>query len=215
VRALQVLRRRGEARCTRVEVELGHLLAEDASPPGLIRAAAHAQRALDAAGSDTRSLVSTPACSAGCSFCCHVHVDATRPEILAIAAHLASTRSAGEIEALRRRLATHVTRVDRLDDEARWAARIPCALLGDDGRCSVYPARPLRCRAFHSCSVDPCRDAFTGSAATEPLVSPTLARAHDAVEEGYERALTAAGLSTAAERLETGLLAALDDDGLP
>jgi Fe-S-cluster containining protein len=212
VRALRVLRQQGEALSARVEAELRALLAADASPAGLARAAFHAHRALDEAGEGARSLVFAPACRAGCSFCCHVHVDATHPEILAVAAHLTRTRPPAALAALRLQLAEHVRAADALDDEARWLARIPCALLGDDGRCSVYPARPLRCRAFHSCSVDPCREAFHGSAAAEPVTSPALARAHDAVEEGYARALAAAGLSTEPQRLERGLLAVLLDD---
>ena len=40
--------------------------------------------------------------------------------------------------------------VERLTDDERWDARIPCALLGDGGHCSIYEARPLRCRALHA-----------------------------------------------------------------
>ncbi|MFN7145407.1 MAG: YkgJ family cysteine cluster protein, partial [Myxococcota bacterium] len=137
---------------------------------------------------------------AGCSWCCHVHVDASAPEILATAAHLRRTRSAEALAALRDRLAAHASRIVgpglgpglRLDDEARWAQRIPCALLAEDGRCSIYDARPLRCRAFHSCSADRCRDAFSGATDEEAIPCPPLVRACYAVEDAYDRALAEA-----------------------
>jgi Fe-S-cluster containining protein len=113
------------------------------------------------------------------------------------------------VRALRERLVEQVRLVGPLSDAERWAARIPCALLDGEGRCSIHAARPLRCRAFHSCSVEPCREAFEGKGDPAPVKSPLLARAQDAAEEGYDRALIAAGLSAAGERLEGGLLALL------
>ncbi len=100
-------------------------------------------------------------------------------------------------------------RVEALSDEARWAARIPCALLGEDGRCTVYAARPLNCRAFYSSSAEACRDALEGRAEAEPPTILALDRIHDAVEDGYDRALSAAGLPAGPLRLEAALLAAL------
>lgn len=199
----------------RVEGEVAVLLGAEASTGALVAAAAHAHAALDDEGARAlaRSRLRPPACSAGCSFCCHVHVDATVPEILAVADHLARTRPPGALVALRERLERHVRRVEPLSEQARWVEKIPCALLGDDGRCTVYEARPLRCRAFHACSVEPCRDAFSGRAETEPVSNPTLERAHDAVEEGYDRALAGAGLRAEGHHLEIGLLIALEEPG--
>ena len=215
VRVLRVLRERGEAISARVRDEVtGALRAERSaaggpSPAAQVRAAQVAHAVLDGEGGRARSLVHAPACSAGCSWCCHVHAYATGPEILAVAAYLGETLPAGALEALRERLERHVERADRLSDDERWAARIPCALLDAAGRCTVHPARPLRCRAFHSCSVDACRDAFDGLREAPAPTSPALDRANDAVEDGYDRALADAGLSPAGERLEAGLLAAL------
>lgn len=177
-----------------------------------MEAAVHAHATLDEEGRRAlaRPGALQPACSAGCSFCCHVHVDATVPEILAIASHLRRSVGLAALESFRARLAAHVTRVEPLSDEARWSARIPCALLGEDGRCSIYEVRPLRCRAFHSCSVTPCREAFAGCAEAEPVKSPRLERAHDAVEEGYDQALARAGRAAEGHRLEVGLLVALE-----
>nr|WP_240808089.1 YkgJ family cysteine cluster protein [Polyangium spumosum] len=151
-----------------------------------------------------------PACAAGCSYCCHVHAYATAAEILAVAAWLCRSLAPEALCALKERLAAHVARVEPLSDEARWAARIPCALLDARGLCSVHPARPLRCRAFHSCSAEDCRDAFEGRSDLLPSRSPLLARAADAVEAGYDDALVAAGVDASGHRLELGLLRALE-----
>jgi hypothetical protein len=198
-----------EAASSRVCDQVAALLRADPSPAGQVRAAERAHAALDAAGDRVRARGLVPACSPGCASCCHVHVDATAPEILAVAAHLRSSLPPEALLALRGRLAAHAGRVRDLGDEARWAARIPCALLGDDGRCTVYAARPLRCRAFHSTSADACREALAGRAEIDPPTVPALDRAHDAVEDGYDRALAAAGVSPGATRLEAGVLAAL------
>jgi Fe-S-cluster containining protein len=212
VRALRVIQERTEATSSRVRDEVAALLRADPSPAGQIRAAHHAQAALDAEGDRVRARGLVPACSPGCASCCHVHVDATAPEILAVAAHLRATLSEEALAALRDRLAAHDGHVRDLSDEARWEARIPCALLGDDGRCTVYPARPLRCRAFHSTSAEVCRRALAGWREVAPPTLPALDRVHDAVEDGYDRALAVAEVSPGTTRLESGLLAALGDE---
>jgi Fe-S-cluster containining protein len=210
MKALRALREHGEAAAARVEEQVTGVLGGTApSPEAMIRAARSAHAALDGGEARPRSLVAAPACGPGCASCCHVHVEASLPEILAVAAHLEETRPPEALAALRESLARHVGVVGGLSDEERWAARIPCALLGEEGRCAVYPARPLRCRAFHSTSATLCRDAFEGRTDAPAPGIPRLQRAHRAVEQGYDRALAAAGIATAGERLEVALLAVL------
>jgi len=210
VRALRVLQEQRESIRARVQGEVARALGE-----GLDGAAAPAHQAMDEEWrrSLARPNALEPACSAGCSYCCHVHADATVPEVLAVAEHLARTRRPEALAALRARLSEQALRVERLSDEERWAAKIPCALLDEGGRCSIYEARPLRCRAFHSCSVDECRDAFAGREGALVVTVPLLERAVDAVEEGYDRALGEAGLSAEGYRLEIALLLLLEDPG--
>jgi Fe-S-cluster containining protein len=214
MRALVVLRRQDEAITARVKAEVASALGGDLSPTALADAAARAHAALDAAGASALARgAAAPACSAGCSYCCHVHADATVPELLAITRYLAATWSEASIEALRARLALQTRRVEPLSDEERWVAKIPCALLDAAGRCSIHAARPLRCRAFNASDVGPCREAFAGSAEATPARIPRLDRAHDAAEAGYDEALRDAGVPGEAYRLESGLLIALEDPG--
>src|SRR5262245_43930637 len=67
-----------------------------------------------------------PACDAGCSSCCHVHVEVSLPELEAIARHLERTLPAVDLAAFLERLSVKVAQVDPLSDDERWAARIPC-----------------------------------------------------------------------------------------
>lgn len=75
------------------------------------------------------------ACRAGCTGCCHVQLGVSSVEAAAIREHLASL-PAEPRSALAARAAGH--RPDGPD--------APCVMLGDDGRCAIYPARPLVCR---------------------------------------------------------------------
>jgi Fe-S-cluster containining protein len=119
------------------------------------------------------------ACSEGCSYCCHVNVDATVGEVVAIARQLR-----GDADLLER-LRAHVAVVGAMTDDDRWRAKVPCFFLSN-GRCSIYDVRPLRCRAFHSYSLDACRDAFAGNEPDLPT-SESLERACDEVDLPGER----------------------------
>jgi Fe-S-cluster containining protein len=131
-----------------------------------------------------------------------VHVEAAPAEIDAVAAHLVAVRTPVEIDGL---LAALPRGVGLTPDE-RWAKRIPCALLGQDGGCSIHPVRPLRCRAFHSCDAGRCRSAFSGDSDDEPVRNDALSRAYDAAEAGLRAALEDKGITAAPELFELGLL---------
>jgi Fe-S-cluster containining protein len=199
-RALRVLRERSEAVSARVRSAVAAELAgrnlAAAARAGFDAADAEAERVLRQPGARA------PACGRGCAFCCHVHVDATPAEIEAIAEYVVSTRSPAELEAL----ALALPRATGLTHDERWAARLPCALLAADHSCSIHPVRPLRCRAFHSCDADVCREAFGGGTEPDPVENETLARVYDAAESGSDAALADRGIPTSGELLEAALL---------
>lgn len=205
-RALHVLQQRAAATRERVHASVAEGLAA-----GELVATRTAHRALDAeiARALARDPASPPACAAGCSYCCHVNADATRGEVRAVAEHVRATRTSDELSSFVKALTARVQIVSTMTDDERWRAKIPCALLGVDGRCTVYDARPLRCRAFHSNSADVCREAFTGPIEPEPDTNPVLDRACDQAEAGYHRALEEHGISAAPVTLEAALLEAL------
>jgi Fe-S-cluster containining protein len=98
------------------------------------------------------------ACQEGCAWCCYKVVGTAAPEVLRIADYLRGMLSASDLEALR-------ARILRLEEERRqlahdrWAVRrLPCPLLVE-GRCSVYPVRPLTCRGYTSSDAYRCERA--------------------------------------------------------
>lgn len=199
MRALRVIQ---EKQATTIRARVREVVSADLGRGDVLRATRSAHRELDEVAMRATAH-DKPECAAGCSYCCHVHVDATPAEVDAVAEHLH-----GASPAFLERLAKHVAIVTAMTNNERWSAKIPCALLGDDGRCTVYDARPLRCRAFHSFSAETCRDAFLGNERT-PVTSPALDRACDAAERGFEDALEAHGITTRAVLLEPALLTAL------
>lgn len=146
------------------------------------------------------------ACAAGCSFCCHLYVDVTALEAVAISALLAD----GSHEPQRRALTSAVAQVQGLTADARRAARIPCVLLAGDV-CTVYDVRPTACRALYSTDARACEQALLAPAGAPlpPIRSPAVPRAlADTVAAGINAALAEAGLQSGLFEL-TAALAAL------
>lgn len=92
------------------------------------------------------------ACRAGCSHCCRHPVGVTFGEALALREALAALPRAG-----REALSEHVSAAAAATAAVPWAdlAGLACPLL-QDGRCSLYAARPLPCRALLSADAEAC-----------------------------------------------------------
>jgi Fe-S-cluster containining protein len=100
------------------------------------------------------------ACRAGCSWCCWMI-----PELRSGEADLLLTAIAQLPEDERAEIKAKVTAaaaaiVDAGSGEAAYPLR--CPLLGDDGRCRVYAARPAVCRAFASTDAAACERLHQG-----------------------------------------------------
>jgi Fe-S-cluster containining protein len=100
------------------------------------------------------------ACRAGCGHCCVVNVSVLVPEAINISNYLHQTRSEEELSQLNKKMHKLVTAISELDNDERVALRASCVFLDDQGLCSIYPVRPLLCRAVTSISVDDCRNAL-------------------------------------------------------
>ncbi len=150
------------------------------------------------------------ACRPGCYHCCYLAVSVTALEALWLAARLRATWPPAELAALIDRIAGTAARVSALTIEARAAARVPCALLSPDGRCTVHPFRPLGCRGWTSFSAELCAAAL---AAGEPGHSGPCDRVALAVAggvtEGLQRGFRSAGLEAGHYELHAALMRAL------
>lgn len=96
------------------------------------------------------------ACSEGCAWCCYQPVTVSLPEAIAIAAHVRATFTAAGLTALKARLAALDDKAHRFGAFARGYLKTACAFLVD-GKCSIYAARPVRCRSVYSRDVAHCR----------------------------------------------------------
>ncbi len=82
-------------------------------------------------------------CKSGCAWCCHQSVEATIPEAILVAAHLADP-----FDPRSRRILENADRFRSLDERERRRTGSPCALLAEDNRCSVHDDRLLMCQAM-------------------------------------------------------------------
>lgn len=151
------------------------------------------------------------ACRAGCSFCCHLRVAATAPEVFGLLDYLRQTLAPLDFEAFAARVRAVAAEVQALPDARLLAVNLPCPVLVD-GRCSAYPARPLNCRSYHSLDRAACEQAFEhpDQDLGHPQLAP-LARVHAGVQAGWIGGLAEAGHDARQFELVTALAEALDD----
>jgi Fe-S-cluster containining protein len=142
------------------------------------------------------------ACAPQCFFCCFLWTDVMPLEVLRIADHLLRTASPDDLAEVRRRLRERLSAP--LGDR-------PCGLLTAEGRCAVYPIRPMTCRGFHSFSKSACQASLEGrtSGPTAALDEP-LHMLVAAMQEGIERGLAEHGFESGWVELNEALLHALD-----
>ena len=152
------------------------------------------------------------ACKPGCAFCCRgVRVDVTAPEALTIARGFRETLSAAHLAVIREHVERNAAAVRAMTLEERYRARTPCALLDEtSNRCSVYDARPMRCRAHHSLSATDC-EAISVDPERPRVLSryPDVMAAHDAMILGQRRALAAEKVDFRSFELSLALSVAL------
>lgn len=93
-----------------------------------------------------------PACTRGCSHCCHQRVEVTAAEVFSIVRYLQT--------ATKYRLSRIFAAAERhasLSSRQHFLEQCACPFLEADGACGVYEVRPLACRRSHSLDVELCR----------------------------------------------------------
>ena len=107
------------------------------------------------------------ACEAGCDACCHNLVELTPPEALLLGHHIHGHFSDAEKDLVLTQVVKNLALTAGQSKAALATARkeLPCPLL-HGRRCSVYPIRPLVCRAMHALNRERCEaDLHSGSLA--------------------------------------------------
>jgi Fe-S-cluster containining protein len=88
-------------------------------------------------------------CGLGCAHCCKIAVTISAREAARIAAY--TRRRAATLPAMDNPRAV----VERIEHNVERYTGKPCAFLGAQNECEVYPVRPLACREYHSLNDTP------------------------------------------------------------
>lgn len=153
------------------------------------------------------------ACARGCAYCCSLRVQVQPSEAFTLAEWLRRHFKPERLAAVIARLRANVERTLALGEEARKRTNIPCALLGDDGACTAYEARPAQCRRYHSTTLDPCK-AFYEDPSRDTIESgmhQAVAHNADVIITQARHALRDAGLDDTPVDMNIALLAALEN----
>jgi Fe-S-cluster containining protein len=149
------------------------------------------------------------ACKEGCSWCCNFFVVTSAAEALRIAEYIRTTFPSAEVDALKERLTRLEEQIRGLDDVQRSHARLPCALLVD-GRCSVYPVRPLPCAGYNSYDASLCERGVKGEKVEIPWHGIRVA-SYLKTADGIRAGLGQEGFSGATLELTAALRIALEN----
>jgi len=153
------------------------------------------------------------ACSRGCAFCCSLRVQVQPYEAFRLAAWLRRNFDAPRLEGVIARLRANVEKTRALGEEGRKRTNVPCSLLGDDGACTAYEARPAQCRRYHSQSVEPCK-AFHADPTNDAIDSgmhQAVAHNADVIIAQGRHAARDAGLDDTSVDMNVALLEALEN----
>jgi Fe-S-cluster containining protein len=183
---------------------------EDLAAHGWRSALERSRRRLDAeaeAAIDASSV--KPACKEGCWYCCYYRVTVHPEEAFAIVEYVRAHFDQNRGQRVREDVAANAKALRRMSHQEQLVANLKCPFL-DDGRCSIYPVRPTRCRNFHAIDVDGCRRSYE-----EPNVEVPnsfvdgLRNTTESVSEGYGEALRRAGFDTSVAEMNAALAACL------
>jgi hypothetical protein len=153
------------------------------------------------------------ACSRGCGYCCHMQVEVLPPEGFALAAWLRKNFDAARLARVIGRLRENAERTRELGIEGRKRANLACALLGEDGACSAYEARPAQCRRFHSTDLSVCKSSHAAPD-DDSIESPAHALvSHNAqvIVTLAQHGMRDAGLDATPQDMNYALLEALEN----
>lgn len=152
------------------------------------------------------------ACEAGCDFCCHLRVMATPVEVFAVLDYAEQTLDAKAHEAFLARLGSAEDKLRALPEDSILLTNIACPLLVD-GCCSIYPARPLNCRSYHSVSRQACEVSFNNPhdlSLGHPQYT-AVAKVNEGLQSGFIRGFADQGLDKRQYELVTALAEAVAD----
>jgi Fe-S-cluster containining protein len=161
-----------------------------------------------AAAADIGSL----ACREGCTWCCYFTVDVRAAEVFIILDHINAALTPSEQNRIYAEIRANSRLLRRLGESERVTRNLKCPLL-NDGRCTVYAARPQSCRNYHATSVAGCQQSFEQpeNLDIDPDFAPGVYQSGGAHTEAVSEAMREARFDVDAYELNCALEAALSD----
>ena len=156
--------------------------------------------------------VSTLACRAGCTWCCHFSVDVRAVEVFSILDFVQRNLSQDEKERIFSEIRTNAAVLKGLDEWERMGRNIKCPFLSN-GRCSIYEARPQTCRNYHATDVAGCQQSYEhpDDLEIDPEFAPLVYQAGGAHVDAFTKAMREAGYDTNVYELNCALDTALSE----
>ena len=191
-------------------------LAADRSVRRLSEAAREVESALDHRIEQIQARVPPDVkvdCKAGCSHCCNLVFTATLAEVAAAVRFIEENYSDGEKAALNDRLYSYERAVATRFGVGLDKVRTPCPLLVD-GLCSIYEARPMRCRGVNSLKVSVCERKSLDPEKSEPIPAIALQfRASTVFQAGLKQGMAKQTINSQSFDFGRALRIALVDAG--
>jgi Fe-S-cluster containining protein len=156
--------------------------------------------------------VGTLACRAGCTWCCYFTVDVRAVEVFSILDFVERSFTAEEKTRVYAEVRANSTALKNLDESARMTRNVKCPFL-NDGRCTIYAARPQSCRNYHATNVAGCQQSYEepGNLDIDPDFAPYVYQAGGAHVEAFSTAMRDAGYDVSAYELSCALDAAISE----
>lgn len=188
-----------------------HLAGEQLRELGPLTAIAQSQARHDqrlAAAADA----STLACKAGCFWCCYFSVDVRPIEVFRILELMQRELTGEERVRIQQQIASNLQLLAGVDRDMRVRVNVRCPFL-NQGRCTIYAARPQTCRNYHATDARGCQRCYEHpeDLDIDPEFAALTYQVGSAHVEGFSMAVAAAGYDHRAYEMNAALAQALED----
>jgi Fe-S-cluster containining protein len=178
---------------------------------GVLRALEHSQQRHDARIASAPD-VGTLACRAGCTWCCYFSVDVRAVEAFSILDFVERTFTIEEKTRVYAEIRANSTALSNLGENERMKRNVKCPFL-NEGRCTIYSARPQSCRNYHATNVAGCQQSYEDpdNLDIDPDFAPWVYQAGTAHVDAFSTAMRDAGYDVSVYELNCALDAALSE----
>ena len=156
--------------------------------------------------------VGTLACRAGCTWCCYFTVDVRAAEVFQILDVVERSFTAPEKARVYGEVRANSATLRNCSADERVVRNLKCPFL-NEGRCTIYAARPQSCRNYHATNVAGCEQSYNEpeNLDIDPDFAPGVYQAGAAHVEAVSGAMRVEGYDVNAYELNGALDAALAD----